>query len=333
VSDYLPEGQRGQYLGWRSRVISLAGVSNLAFCGLVLSLSRKLSQNMGFMALFMLAALFRIVSLRYMTQMADVPVSPAPPAGAVLRKLIQGFRKSNMVRFVSYVAAITFATQLAAPYFSVYMLKDLGFGYAAYTCVQLASVVAGLLAFPIWGRHADRVGNAKIMQSASWLVPLVPFFWAFARGPVSLIIIEACSGFIWSGFTLASANFIYDAVAPALRVRALAYYNLLNGAAVFLGASLGGWLAERLPPTFGRSLVTLFLISAALRLAAHFLLSNRFREVRESVERVQAPLLFLSVLGLRPLTGENTEPPLYPPLRPPRRRLWDVIPASREDAP
>jgi MFS family permease len=325
VSDYLPEGQRGQYMGWRSRIVSFAGIGGLAFWGVVLLVTKKHSENLGFILLFAAAAVFRFLSLHYMSRMVDVPVVHAPARGISPRTILRQLRQNNLVKFVCYVSGVTFATQLAAPYFSIYMLRDLGFDYLSYTCVHLASVVAGLVAFPVWGRHADHVGTAKIMKSVSWLIPAIPVLWLFARTPLSLAVVEMFSGLIWSGFNLASANFIYDAASPANRVRWLAYHNLINGAAIFLGASIGGWLAPRLPRLLGSRLLSLFLISAVLRLAVHFILSRRFEETRSTHRRVSSTRLFMSVLGLRPLAGENTEPSVYPPLRSPR---GDAHPAA-----
>jgi MFS family permease len=142
----------------------------------------------------------------------------------------------------------------------------------------------------------------------------------FARNPFELILIEIFSGFVMSGFGLATSNFIYDAVSAPKRVRCLAYYNLINGAAIFAGASLGGYLAERLPPLLGYRIVTLFLLSGIVRLFADLFLSRHFTEVRESAKKVSSMQLFQSVLGMRPLTGENTEMDVYPDIRPPREK-------------
>jgi uncharacterized membrane protein len=76
----------------------------------------------------------------------------------------------------------------------------------------------------------------------------------------------------------------------------------MNGAAIFLGASAGGFLATKLPPLQGYSLLALFLVSGICRLFSYLLLFNRFREVRPSRE-VSIQELFFSVVGIRPLIG------------------------------
>ncbi len=317
VSDYLPEGQRGQYFGWRWRMVSIAGMAGLGVWGLLLYVFQDFSPRAGFAILFLGAAIFRFISSYYMSRMADVPVASSAEDDLPFWKLVRKLRERNFFKFLFYASAVTCAIQIAAPYLSVQMLTHLKFSYLGYTCVHLASVIGGLIAFPIWGHHADRVGTARILKITGFLTVLTPLFWIFARDPVSLSIVEGVAGFISSGFTLSSANFIYDAVSPSSRVRYLAYFNLINGAAIFLGAWFGGWAAEHVPPLFGEPLYTVFLLSAGARLLAA-VSSVHFKEVRTGIEAASNLQLFLSVMGVRPLIGEATEVEIFPPVRPSR---------------
>lgn len=320
VSDYLPGGQRGQYFGWRSRMVGIAGMIGIGFWGAVLYMVRQVAPNLAFVVLFSSAVIFRFMSFYFVQRMVDVPVEHHPSADFTFWMFIKRFRESNFVKFILYVTSVTFAIQLAAPYFSVHMLKNLHFNYLSYMSVHLASVVAGLVTFPLWGRNIDIAGSVRTLKSTGIAIPLIPLLWMVARTPLELVLVEMFSGFIISGFGLATSNFIYDAVSPPKRVRCLGYYNLINGAAIFLGATLGGYLAERLPPLLGYPLVTLFLLSAIMRFLADFFLSRHFGEVRETAQKVSSTQLYLSVVGIRPLVGENTEPDVYPPLRPPREK-------------
>jgi MFS family permease len=320
VSDYLPEGQRGQYFGWRQRMVSIAGIVGVSFWGSLLYLLKFVSQGFGFLVLFAAAVLFRFISFYFVHKMSDVPVHSEPGSDFTFWMFIRRFRESNFVKFILYASSITFAIQLAAPYFSVHMLKNLHFNYLSYMAVNLASVVAGIVAYPLWGRNADIIGNAKVLKSTSFMIPVIPIMWMFATNVYELVLIEMFSGFVFSGFSLAASNFIYDAVSPAKRVRCLGYYNVINGAAIFLGATLGGYLSDKLPPIFGYPIITLFLLSGICRLLADFILSPHFKEVRATTKPASSTQLYLSVVGIRPLVGENTEPEVYPDLRPEREK-------------
>jgi MFS family permease len=134
------------------------------------------------------------------------------------------------------------------------------------------------------------------------LAALVPIFWLFSHHPLYLLCVQIWTGFAWSGVTLCAGNFIYDAVTPQKRVRCIAYFNVINGVAVFLGSLAGGFLASRLPPLFGYRLLSLFALSCFGRLMFYLLLSRRFREVRPAHD-VSLQDLFFSVVGIRPLIG------------------------------
>jgi MFS family permease len=301
TSDYLAAEERGQYFGWRSRITGLAGMITMTLGGILLYTSKTFSTATGFCVLFGTAAIARFTSSGLMFQMQDVPEQHKPGDRFTFFMFLRRFRESNFVKFVFYVASITFATTLAAPYFSVYMLQGLHFSYLTYMSIRMVSLVASLVSFPIWGRHADKIGNARVLKATSLLIPFIPFLWTFSTNVVYLFVVEIFSGFVWGGFNLCSLNFIYDAVSPGKRTRCLGYFGFINGVATFIGAGLGGYLAERLPMLHGSRILTLFMISAALRLLSHFVLSRHFHEVRPTTQKVSSVELFFSVVGITPL--------------------------------
>ena len=125
---------------------------------------------------------------------------------------IRRFKKSNFVKFVVFTAGITFATQLSAPYFSVYMLDDLKYNYFQFMVVHLAAVLAALAAAPWWGQIADRTGNVHVLKITGALIPFVPILWIFSTNWYYLIAVEIYAGVVWGGFNLCAANFIFDSV-------------------------------------------------------------------------------------------------------------------------
>jgi MFS family permease len=315
VSDYLPPNQRGLYFGDRSRAIGVAGVLGLCLWGAILSLMKKTSLTSGFFLIFLAAVVFRLISFYFISKMVDLPLQKTRASDFTFTEFLSRFRESNFVKFVFYVASISFAIQIAHPYFNIYMLRDLHFSYATYMAVHLASVIAGLIAFPIWGRHADIVGNARILKITSLIIPVIPILWLFSKNPVYLAITNILIGFVISGFNLCTTNFIYDSIKPQKRLRCLCYFNVINGAAIFAGASLGGYLADRLPPIWGHRLLTLFLLSGILRFLADFFLSKHFSEVRASTKKTSSLELFFSVVGLKPIEGVNREFEVFPSFR------------------
>jgi MFS family permease len=135
--------------------------------------------------------------------------------------------------------------------------------------------------------------------------------WLVSNHWVYLAAIQFYSGFMWAGFNLAAANFMFDAVSAPKRARCAAYQALVNGAFVCAGTLLGGFLAGNvasplpaLPwlPNPASPLLFLFFLSGIVRVfaAAYFL--PRVREVRE-VERIRHRELVFRVAQIRALSG------------------------------
>jgi MFS family permease len=313
MSDYLPERRRGAYFGGRSQVVGVCGILTAAAGGALLHFLEPVSEGAAFAALFGAAGFFRALSFFYMRRQVNMPEHHSPRESFDLLAVRRKLRDSNLARFIAYIAAMTFAAQLSAAYFGVHLLRDLKFDYMRYTSVQLASAVSSFATFPLWGRHADLVGNARVVRLNGLLLPLVPLLWCATDSAAGLCVVEAFGGFLWSGFSLCTTNFVYDAVPPEKRVRALGWFNLINGSAVFTGALLGGVLADRLPAIGRHQLHTLFLVAAAARFAADFLLRGHFQEARSETRHADHTELFFSVVGLRPLSGDNRDLEWEPP--------------------
>ena len=302
MSDYVPARKRGQYFGWRNRTVGAVTVVSIVASGLLLNFFQQISYAIGFSIIFSLAAAARYVSAYFIGRMDEPPHKKDPAGDFTFVMFLRRFRESNFLKFVVFSGCLTFATYLAAPFFAVFMLRDLQLSYLTYMSLQVGSSLAGLIALPLWGKHADLVGNVKVLRLSSFLAALIPLFWLFSHNPAYLMLVQIFGGFSWSGVTLSAANFIYDAVTPQKRVRCIAYFNVINGFALFMGSSLGGYLASRLPPLFGHRLLALFAISCFCRLSLYLLLSRSFREVRAAHE-VSIHGLFFSLVGIRPLVG------------------------------
>ena len=302
MSDYIPASKRGRYFGWRNRIVGAVTIGSVIASGLLLDWFPPFSDRMGFCILFSAAALARYMSVYFINQMDEPPHRRDPASDFTFFMFIARFKESNFLKFVVFAACLNFASYLAAPFFAVFMLRDLQFSYMTYMALQVCSTLASFVALPLWGRHADLVGNVRVLRLSSFFAALIPLLWLFSHHPIYLMLVQMWAGFAWSGVTLCTGNFIYDAVTPQKRIRCIAYFNVINGVALFLGSSLGGFLGSRIPPLFGYRLLGLFALSCFCRLSVYLLLSRSFREVRPTHE-VSIQELFFSVVGVRPLVG------------------------------
>jgi MFS family permease len=296
MSDHIPEDKRGFYFGWRSKVLAVVTVVFSFLAGAILNLLRH-DVLKGFVIIFSLALVFRFLSWYCLTRMYEPPLKITREDYFSFWDFIRGARNSNFAKFVFFVSGLNLCVNIAAPFFSVFMLRDLRFNYLTYTVVVTTVPVVSFLLIDKWGWHADKIGNMKVLKFTALLIATLPLWWIFCQHPVYLVLAQALSGFAWAGFNLCATNFIFDAVSPAKRTRCVAFFNVFNGMALCIGALLGGYLVRVLPPLLGFRILSLFLLSSILRILLVVYFSSQIKEVRQ-VDKISSRGLFYSMVGL-----------------------------------
>lgn len=302
MSDLVAEDKRGQYFGWRNRVLGFVTVASSLIAGFILHQMKKINIFYGFVIVFSFAFIFRIISWYFLKRMYEPPLEHKRENYFTFINFLARVRESNFAKFVLFVSMMNFSVNLASPFFAVLMLRDLNFSYLLYTLITITATLTVYLMISRWGKHADRIGNIKIIKVTSPLIGIIPLLWIVNRHPIFLFFAQVISGFVWAGFNLCTSNFIYDAVTPEKRTRCISYFNVLNGLSLCFGALLGGFLLQKLPPLFGYNILSLFLLSSILRLFVSSFMTTKLKEVRQ-VEEIRSSQLFFSVMGIKPFLG------------------------------
>jgi MFS family permease len=246
----------------------------------------------GFAILFGGAAAFRLLSFYFLSQMYEPETPVNGEDDRSLLHIVRHVGSTNLGKFTIYVALLSLVTNIASPFFSVYMLRDLHFNYLIFTIVVASTSVASLLFVTLWGKRADLAGNIKVIRITSFLIPFVPLLWLASKNVYYLIFAQIFSGFAWSGFNLAAGNFVYDASEAQNRTKHIAVFNALTILASFLGALIGGYLTPYLPVLLGFQLLSLFALSGILRGVVALFFVRQVREVRR-VPEISLPRFFL----------------------------------------
>jgi len=285
------------YFGWRNRIMMIITILASFLAGLILQ-HFKTDVLKGFLVIFAIAFVARLISWFFLALMYEPRYTVRQEAYFSFLDFISRIRESNFAKFVLLVSGLHFCVNLASPFFSVFMLRELKFNYITYTFLINTVTVAQILVIGRWGRLADRVGNIKVIKFSALLIASLPLWWIICQNPVYLVFAEMLSGFAWAGFNLSAGNFVYDAVSPQKRIRCIGYLSVCTGLGVFLGGMIGGYLAHVLPSLFGYRLLSLFLLSSSLRFLVVFSLAGKIKEVRV-VEPIKKRDLFYRIIGIR----------------------------------
>jgi len=312
MGDLVPTRRRGRFFGLRTRIVTMITFASLMVGGLLLHLFAGAEKTLfGFVALFSVAGIARLISVYHLSRMQDVSGHVAALEIPVGPGWWGRLRHSNAVRFSLFFALMQFSVAIASPFFTVYMLRDLQFSYLHFTLNSGAAIFTQFLTLSQWGRISDVFGNRRVMAVTGLFIPLMPLLWTVSTNVWYLVAIQALSGFSWAGFTLAASNSVYDLISPNRRATYLAVHNVLANVGIFAGAILGGYLGTVMPATlevFGKSyawlspLYGVFIVSTIVRTAVVLLLLPKLREVR-NVRSITIPQVIFRVTRINALAG------------------------------
>lgn len=283
MGDLVKDNERGSYFGRRNKIAGIVALIVTFLGGMYLDLFKKLDGKTvfyGFATIFLISFIARLATVYYFKKQYEPKFKFDQKKYFSLLNFVEHMGQNNFGRFVIYVSVTHLVAYIAAPFFAVYMLKDLGFSYTTFTIISMSSSLATLISMPYWGRFGDKYGTIKLLRICGLLIFLVPLLWIFSSNLAYLFIIELISGIVWAGFNLAASNFLFDAVTREKRAICVAYSNILRGIGIFIGSLLGGWMATKLPITFMNKILFVFLISAALRIIVAVTFLPMIHEVR-----------------------------------------------------
>lgn len=316
MGDLVTEKKRGRFFARRTRISSMTSFLSLVIAGSVLHFfDSNAATTTGYLILFSVALIARLVSVYHLTNMYDPPGHVAALEIPVVKPAWTQLLHSQFAGFSLFFALMQFSVAVASPFFAIYLLRDLEFSYLEFMACSASTIIMQFLTLNRWGRISDIFGNRIILSLCGSLIPFVPFLWLFSSNFYYLLLTQAFSGAVWAGFTLSASNFLYDLIPQNKRATYMATHNVLASIGVFFGALLGGYLGTIMPDhyvVFGfeinmlSQLYNIFILSFIFRLITSLLLIPRLKEIRR-VKPVTVRRLIFRVGRFNPLNGLNYE--------------------------
>ncbi|MCC7494430.1 MAG: MFS transporter [Fimbriimonadaceae bacterium] len=306
LTDLVPQEIRGRFIARQQAIASTVGFLAGLGAGRFLDQFPEGHQEAGFIGLFAVAVLAAMAGM-FMWMAVPEPPAPPPAEGFDPQRLLLPLRHSNFCNLTIFVAGRTGAVFMAAPFFSVFMLKSLKIPYTQIAVFFSAATIFGILSNPFWGYLADKFGYKPLLRISSFGIALNPLPWFFTTQDNYLWLIplsQVWGGIMGSGLFLSQFNLMLKIAPAENRSFYIGYYNAVASLGAALGSVLGGLLAkalENLGPLdyLGHPLShlqVLFLVSAFWRMLG----IQTLRKVRETDE-VPARVLMRQVRSGNPL--------------------------------
>ena len=309
IADHLDEHERGAYFARRAAIMASLSFAALCAAGWLLSLWQDEARSwLGFAVIFTVASAARWASALALSGVDDVHGTPHPDPSPSFRRFLAGTSLSFR-RFLVFSGAMHAAVLIAGPFFVLYMLRDLHLPYWSYGMWLAAGILGQLITLKAWGRFGDRFGNKALLTVTGFMVPFLPMLYLGGTNLVFLLFVNFFGGVTWGGLALGLQNYVFDAVKPEDRAKAVATYSTINAVGWCIGAFAGSWLVTTLPSriTLGQlslelasNLPLVFFVSGVLRLAVSGSFLRSFHEAR-AVERAPFTKLVWELPLLKPL--------------------------------
>ncbi|MGF1934268.1 MAG: MFS transporter [Nostoc sp. ChiQUE02] len=301
IAMLVPRQLRGRYFGLRNSIANLTELVSLPIAGLAVSHWYGGSIQ-GYGVILLLGIFFGIVSLGCQYFQVDInpqlqntyyanssqtteiqsdsvlnepdeiseaislPQMPTPP------KQIDSsiWKNSNFLVFLLYFGSWTFAVNLSAPFFNLYLLDTLNLDVSWVTFYNSLRAGAHMLMLIVWGRLADKIGNRPILISTGILIAVIPWLWLkMGSSPLDLWLwlplLHIFIGANWGGVDLCNNNLQIEIAPVKNQSIYFATAAAVAGASGALGATIGGFIAQ-FAGSFG--IAEVFVVSGILRLAS-----------------------------------------------------------------
>jgi MFS family permease len=297
VGALVPARLRAPFFAHRARWLQLSLLLALTGAGWILHGTRGGGDETRLFALlFALAAGARFISCAALAATREIrgaaarqQVLAAPAATRYLRGTAGG-------RILAYLLATQGAAHIAAPYFTPYMLSDLGLSYGRFTLLTATAFASRMLVLPFIGRLSARWGVHRILLIGGIAIVPVPPLWLLSDAYIYLLFLQILAGAAWAALEFGTLMSFFEILDEEHRVSVLSVYNLANAAAVAVGSLLGA-AVFRFAGVTPTGYAILFIASAAARALAVPLLLRAPRDLPGSESVV------LRTLAVRPSAG------------------------------
>jgi MFS family permease len=200
---------------------------------------------------FAASALAGFISARYLVTVPEPQMKDAGPPATVFAKLRAPLADPNFRSLLVFMGSWHFAANVAAPFLTVYLLRQLGYSLGTVTTLWVTSQVANALTLYLWGKLSDRFTNKAVLAVA------LPAYFACMLGLVFtpdpqkhdwtlplLYLVHLAMGAAAGGIGLATGNIGLKLAPQGQGTAYLAAISLVASIAGGVAPMLAGALAE-----------------------------------------------------------------------------------------
>lgn len=309
VSDLTRGLSRERWFARRAGLVNLALLVGFVGGGLALGEAQRSGKTLhGYAWLFAIGAAARLASAIGLALKWDPGKSALSNTG---RGRIREALAQGRYRVAVFIAVFLLAAHVSVPFFTPYMLRELHMDLVEFSLLLAVAILAKSVAFPVWGRVAERIGMPAVLATSAFVAAVSPWLWTLFDRFEPLCALQVVSGFGWAGFEYAALQLLLRDAAPGREVEYFALTSSLSGGLQIAGGLAGSAIVAM--PDGGYH--TAFRASSIGRFLALFVLAPLARDL---VIRGPLPALITRIASIRSHEGAEHRPiPRTDSTRPP----------------
>lgn len=276
IKNLVPDEMRLRFLGRRHIFNATLTFSMSLASGLFVDAWTRAypSSLLGFILVFAVAVACGLVGLLILQTMPEATdrITVAVPLGSLVKAPLTD---GNYRRLIAFYATWNFTSNLATPFFAVYMLAILQLSFATVTLLLMLSSVMGLAVTRLWTRFGDRFGTINMVLVATLADVACPLLWLLVSPGTLWILVPIHLLGVFAAPIAIGPNVLSLKLSPAESGSGyMALFNAITGpltaAGAVVGGAIAGWHAVEGTTATVAGLQTVFLLSAVGRFLSLF---------------------------------------------------------------
>ena len=254
MRDLVPQERLGSFFSSRMRAMTGLGIILSLTAGFYIDYWKKLfpgNELYAYSILFMTGFIIGMVGVYFMSIIPEPPMAPVERQANFFEVLLQPFKDANFKQLIIFLGSWNFAVNLAAPFFTVYMLKKLQLHMSYVIVFTVLSQIMNFMSLSLWGRFSDRYSNKSVLGVCGPLFIGSILAFSFTTMPEKyvltiplLVLIHILMGVSTAGVTLASGNIGLKLAPKGQATTYLAANSIVNSFAAGIAPLIGGKFAD-----------------------------------------------------------------------------------------
>lgn len=253
IRDLVPRDRLGEFTARRTWFGTVVSVAAATIAAVTLEGAHRLPEwgDTVFFGIYAMGFLCAIISTVALARVPEPEMTGDPRRDPLVRLLAAPLRDVNFRNALRFLATWQFAVNLATPFFTVYIVRELGYSMGFVMVLTVASQLATAAVLRDWGRLGDRFANKSLLSVAAPMFILSIVAMAFAGEFESrsiqsayLLLLHIFMGTASAGVGLASGNMAMKLSPSGVATSYMATNALVCAVAAGMGPIVGGWAAD-----------------------------------------------------------------------------------------